>query len=237
MLCDIILPCGILKKIPTLSVTLVVLINTTLVIQCMWCRSSTTRPTTRPVRAAQHVLCVSKAIERMLGACSGLLRCLFPTQTRTHFTLMILLRITLNPLCQLCIQQLDSFSSSPVVQSGQFCQFCRNPSALTTSVRLKRGKSQSLSYLLVLHYNYKLKSQIQRIYAVQIKMPGCPSSWLANRASGTLSGHHHLSLRRCWSLNIVDTKHPPHSCQFIVKPSSCDIAGNHLICPPIASEP
>ena len=37
--------------------------------------------------------------------------------------------------------------SSPVVlmlQSGQFCQFCRNPSALTTSVRLKRGKSQSL---------------------------------------------------------------------------------------------
>ena len=154
------LPYGILKKIPTLSVTFVVLINTTLVIQCMWCRSSTTRPTTRPVQAAQHVLCVSKAIERMLGACSGLLRCLFPTQTRTHFTLMILLRITLNPLCQLCIQQLDSFSSSPVVlmlQSGQFCQCCRNPSALTTSVRLKRGKSQSLFYLLVdfyiiLHY-------------------------------------------------------------------------------------
>ena len=137
--------------------------------------------------------------------------------------------------------QLDSFFQLVVLmlQSGQFCQFCRNPSALTTSVRLKRGKSKSLSFLLVLHYNYtyyKLKSQIQRIYAVQIKMPGCPSSWLANRASGTLSGHHHLSLRRCWSLNIVDTKHPPHSCQFIVKPSSCDIAGNHLICPPIASE-
>ena len=214
----------------------------------MWCRSSTTRPTTRPVRAAQHVLCVSKAIERMLGACSGLLRCLFPTPARTHFTLMILLRITLNPLCQLYIQQLDSFSSSPVVlmlQSGQFCQFCRNPSALTTSVRLKRGKSQSLiGWLLhhaALHYDLLHTVTIQisntKIYVVQIKMPGCPSSWLANRASGTLSGHHHLSLRRCWSLNIVDTKHPPHSCQFIVKPSSCDIAGNHLICPPIASEP
>ena len=142
--------------------------------------------------------------------------------------------------------QLDSFFQLVVLmlQSGQFCQFCRNPSALTTSVRLKRGKSQSLiGWLLhhaALHYDLLHTVTIQisntKIYVVQIKMPGCPSSWLANRASGTLSGHHHLSLRRCWSLNIVDTKHPPHSCQFIVKPSSCDIAGNHLICPPIASE-